>query len=151
MREQTVYLDSSSIVKRYVKEPGSSVVRELYLKTYVGDNVISYSIWNIGEVLGALDKARSIGRLTEEAYITARRRFVSETRRMVKLGIALVIPVKTKLLKESWRLLEKHHMYVADALQIASAKYIKVAEFLTAEKRVHEIASDEGLNSRWLT
>lgn len=53
MKEQIVYLDSSVIVKRYVEEPGSNIVRELYLKAYSGEVILSYSMWNIGEVLGA--------------------------------------------------------------------------------------------------
>ncbi len=32
MKEQIIYLDSSAIIKRYVKEPGSKVVRSIYLK-----------------------------------------------------------------------------------------------------------------------
>jgi len=35
-RELAIYLDSSAIVKRYIEEPGSNVVRELYLKAYPG-------------------------------------------------------------------------------------------------------------------
>jgi len=55
MREQVVYLDSSTIVKRYIEEPGSSVVRELYFKAYTGEVILSFSVWNIGEVLEAFD------------------------------------------------------------------------------------------------
>ena len=62
MRERIVYLDSSAIVKRYIREPGSDAVRKVYLKAYSGEVILSLSVWNIGEVLGAFDKARRIGR-----------------------------------------------------------------------------------------
>jgi hypothetical protein len=68
MREEIIYLDSSAMVKRYIKEPGSDIVKKLYLKTYSGESILSYSIWNIGEVLGAFDKAREIGRVDNETY-----------------------------------------------------------------------------------
>ena len=150
MREQIAYLDSSAIVKRYVKEPGSSTVRKLYLKAFSGETVISFSIWNIGEVLGALDKAKNIGRLGGREYMLARKRFLLETRRLAKLGQLLVIPLKTKILKESWKLIEKHHIYEADAIQIATAKHINATQFLTGDRKLHEIAENEKINSIYL-
>jgi len=107
MKEQTAYLDSSAIVKRYVKEPGSTTVRKLYLKAYSGEAVISFNIWNIGEVLGVLDKAKTVGRLRSKEHSLARKRFLLETRRLVKLGQLIVVPLKTKIIRESWNLIEK--------------------------------------------
>ncbi|MEM2374575.1 MAG: hypothetical protein QXU09_03965 [Thermoproteota archaeon] len=34
MREAIVYLDSSGIVKRYVEEPGSKLVKDIFLRAY---------------------------------------------------------------------------------------------------------------------
>lgn len=83
MREPIAYLDSSAIVKRYVEEPGSERVRELYLKAYSGDVTLAYSMWNIGQVLGSwtVDRARRMGRIGSQAYTVARRRFLLEVRR----------------------------------------------------------------------
>jgi len=145
-----VYLDSSAILKRYIREPGSDQVKELYLKAYSGELTLSYSLWNIGEVLGALDKAVSVGRLDGEAYRIARKRFLLETRRMAKIGLILVVPLKISILRDSWRLLEKHHIYEADALQIASAKYVGASKFISGDKRLSEIAALENLNSTYL-
>ncbi len=150
MRELIVYLDSSAIVKRYIEEPGSSRVRDTYLRAYSGSIILSYSIWNIGEVLGVFDRARRIGRIDEQTHSIVRRRFLLEVRRMVKTALALVIPMKIRILGESWKLIEKYHIYGADAIQIASAKYIKATEFLTGDEKLHKIAVDEGLNSIYL-
>lgn len=151
MRGPIAYLDSSAMVKRYVREPGSDRVKDLYLKAYSGETILSYSLWNIGEVLGALDRAASIGRLDSKAYSTARRRFLLETRRLARLGLLIIVPLRISVLRESWRLLEKHHIYEADALQIASAKYIGATYFITGDKRLSEIASIEKLNSIYLS
>ncbi|MEZ0248393.1 MAG: hypothetical protein ABWJ97_03890 [Thermoproteus sp.] len=51
------YLDSSALVKRYVKERGSDVVAGLFRKAYGGDAAMAFSVYNIGEVLTAFDKA----------------------------------------------------------------------------------------------
>lgn len=144
-----VYLDSSAIVKRYVKEPGSEYVRKLYLKAYAGDMVISYSLWNVGEVLGVLDRARRLGRLDGEAYSRARLRFLVETRRMAKLGIAVIVPVRSRLLRDSWRLVERYHIYQADALQIATAKLVRSEQFVTGDKDLYRVAVEEGLNASY--
>ncbi len=147
MSERVVYLDSSAIVKRYVLEPGSRDVRELYLRAYSGEVGLAFSVWNVGEVLGVFDKAVRLGRLGLEEYRLARNRFLLETRRMVKLGVALVLPVKFGFLKESWRLVERYHVYQADALQLVSARHSGAEEFVTGDKRLHELALDYGLNS----
>ena len=150
MRGEVVYLDNSAIVKRYFEEPGSGIVREAYLRAYSGEVALSYSAWNVGEILGVLDRAKRTGRISEEIYALAKRRLLAETRRLAKLGILFLVPVRMKLLVESWRLPEKYHVYEADALQIASAKYARADRFLTGDERVHEIAQSEGLNSTYL-
>lgn len=135
------------MVKRYIKEPGSGAVKALFLKTYSGETLLSFSIWNIGEVLGALDRAKGTGRIDEEAYITTRRRFLVETRRMTRLGLAIAAPIRTRTLIDAWKLIEKHHIYEADALQIATARQLKAAKFMTGDRHLHEIALEEGLSS----
>ncbi|RLE98361.1 MAG: PIN domain nuclease [Thermoprotei archaeon] len=147
MSEQVAYLDSSAIVKRYIREAGSDIVRRLYLRAYAGEVILSYSTWNIGEVLGAFDKAVRLGRVSSEAYSLARRRFLLETRRMARLGILVLVPVRLRILRACWSLIEKHHIYQADALQIASAKYVDARQFLTADEKLYSIAVEEGLNS----
>ncbi|MBS7611447.1 type II toxin-antitoxin system VapC family toxin [Candidatus Bathyarchaeota archaeon] len=150
MKGQIVYLDSSAIIKRYVKEPGSDQVREYYRKLYSGDLKISYSLWNIGEVLGAFDKARQTNRLDENMFKTVKERFLLETRRTVKLGVAVIVPIRTKILVEAWKLVEDYHIYEADALQIATAKHLNAEIFLTADRKLHEIAEMEDLKSIYL-
>ncbi|OYT56197.1 MAG: PIN domain nuclease, partial [Desulfurococcales archaeon ex4484_217_2] len=76
--------------------------------------------------------------------------FLLETRRLVKLGQLIVVPLKTKIIKESWKLIEKHHIYEADAIQITTAKHINAAQFLTGDKKLHEIAEKEKINSTYL-
>ncbi|MEM0006682.1 MAG: type II toxin-antitoxin system VapC family toxin [Candidatus Bathyarchaeia archaeon] len=145
--KEVVYLDSSSLVKRYVKEPGSKIAKEVYLKAYSGELTITFNSWNIGEVLGAFDKAHVRGILSNRNYLIAKGKFLLETRRLARLGVLRLIPIRFRLLIESWRLLEKHHLYQADALQIVSAKAVNATNFLTGDKRVYEAAKTEGLNA----
>ena len=150
MKDQIAYLDSSAIVKRYVEEPGSSLVRGLYLRAYSGDLELCHGVWNIGEVLGVLDRAKRENRLDDESHSLARRRFLNEARASARLGFAIFVPVSTTILVEAWELVEKHHMYQADALQVVTARETQVHEFYTSDKALREIAEDEGLHSTYI-
>jgi predicted nucleic acid-binding protein len=145
-----VYLDSSAIVKRYVLEEGSDKVREVYLEALNGAATLHFSVWNVGEVLGALDMYYGRGWLESEDYRVARELFIAETVRLMKLGVAKVIPVKSTLLAESWLLVEKHHIYEADALQIVSAKNLGADQLLSGDQRLVDISNKEEVNAAYL-
>lgn len=150
MKETVFYLDSSVIVKRYVEEHGSDYVRQLYIQAYNGLVKIAYSLWNIGEVLGVLERSRARGFITIEDYQIAKVLFLSETWRLAKLGSLLIVPLKLSILKTSWKIIEKHHVNQAYALQIASAKAVNASEFLVADRILHQIALEEELNSKYI-
>ncbi len=144
------YLDTSAIFKRYVLEPGSDVINDLYAKALTGELRLVFSVWNIGEVLGVLDKYRRREWLSKQNYVRAKHFFVSETLRLLKLKVIRAIPVKNRLLTESWRILDKYHIYEADALQIVTAKHVNASELYTGDKRVYEAATSEGINTTYL-
>lgn len=150
MSGKIAYLDTSAIIKRYVDEPGSDVVRSLYKRCYFGELRISFSIWNVGEVLGVIDRARMLGRIREEDYLITKKRFLAETIRLVRLGILLIVSMRRSILRDSWRLIERYHIYQADALQVASAKSVKAEQFFVADRKLHEVALKEGLNPTYL-
>jgi predicted nucleic acid-binding protein len=89
--------------------------------------------------------------LSKEKHAISRRRFLLETRRLIKLGRLMLIPLRMRILIESWKLIEKHHIYQADALQIASAKNVNASQFLVGDKGLHEIAEMENLNSVYIS
>ncbi len=63
----------------------------------------------------------------------------------------MIIPLRLNILKNIWKLVEKYNIYEVDAIQITSAKYVNAEQFLTGDKRLHEIALKEGLNSIYLS
>lgn len=145
-----VYLDSSAIVKRYVEERGSTIVRKVYREAYSGSATLTVSAWNIGEVLGVFNKYRRRGWLSEEGYTEALRTFASETSRLIKLGVMSLVPVRTSILIASWSLTLKHNIYQADALQVVSAKHAGADIFYTGDRELAKVASSEGLKVRCL-
>jgi predicted nucleic acid-binding protein len=147
MREQPVYLDSSSISKRYVKEKGSDLVDRIYGKAEAGELRLAFSLWNIGEAIGVLDRYLTRRLISKKEFTTARSDLISETLKLSRLDSLDVLPVTSAVLSQSWTFITKHHIYEADALQISSGKEVDCGLFLTADNRLLEAALAEGLNA----
>ncbi|WP_243671316.1 type II toxin-antitoxin system VapC family toxin [Vulcanisaeta sp. JCM 16161] len=145
-----IYLDSSAIVKRYISEPGSDYVKSIYLSSYTGNIKLAFNIWNVGEVLGVIDRARMRKLITDDEYRIAKLRFLRETLRLSRLGILTLIPIKFPILRDAWAMIEKHHIYQADAIQVVSARFVNADEVVTADERLYQVLIDEGLKARYL-
>ncbi|MEM2696072.1 MAG: hypothetical protein QXU09_03960 [Thermoproteota archaeon] len=77
-----------------------------------------------------------LNRLSEDKYVVSRRCFLVETKRLLKLGRLLLIPVRMRILSEGWKLVEKHHIYQAGVLQVVSAKMVGASQFLTSDEKL---------------
>ncbi|HKW05017.1 MAG TPA: type II toxin-antitoxin system VapC family toxin, partial [Nitrososphaerales archaeon] len=118
-----VYLDSSAIVKRYVKEQGSDSVDKLYHaleKVSETDSAIFFSSWNIGEAFGAIDSKGQREDIGRAAIAEALLLLSLETKKFVAMRRIRIVPIGAKVLTNSRELILKHHIYQADALQIES-------------------------------
>jgi len=134
-------LDTSAIVKRYVIEEESASVDILYEKAHAGKLRIGFSIWNIGEVAVVLDKYER-RKITKDAKAIFMK-FIGETRLLVKLNQLKLIPLNVELLAKAIGYVFKHGIYLADAVQLASAKEFEA--FLTYDRKLARIAEMEGL------
>ena len=141
---RSVYLDTNAIVKRYVVEEHTDRVDELYEKAHAGELVIGFSIWNIGELAGVLDRYKRRGVLTDARALFER--FMGETRLLVKLGqLKLVpLPLSIEVVVSAIDYVFKHGIYIADAVQLASARGFDA--FITYDKRLARVARTEGFN-----
>ncbi|MBC7127056.1 MAG: type II toxin-antitoxin system VapC family toxin [Candidatus Methanosuratus sp.] len=147
MPNATAYLDSSAIAKRYIEEAGSGTVKNIYHQALSGELRLAFSAWNVGEVLGVFDKYFRREWLSEEDREKAKRQFIGETVRLLRLRILSTVPVKARLLVQTWPMIEKYQIYEADALQLVSARHIKAQSFYTADEHLHEAAVKEGIGS----
>ncbi|MFW6110593.1 MAG: type II toxin-antitoxin system VapC family toxin [Thermoproteota archaeon] len=145
------YLDSSALLKRYIAEKGTEKVENIYLEALNGEATLHFSVWNIGEVLGTLHKYLTRDWLGEKEHRKARRGFLTETARLIKLKVVQVIPTKSSLLTECWPIVERHHIYQADALQIVSAKHSYADQLLTGDHKLAKISNLEDINAIQLT
>jgi len=145
MQGKSVYLDTSSLVKRYIGEMGSEVVDSVYDEAEAGKMKISFSIWNIGEAVGVFDRYLVRGLISDVEFKRARDDIVSESLKMCRLEALSLLPITYLALATAWSLVPKHHIYVADALQISSSKEAGSDLFLGADKRLLDAASAEGI------
>ena len=142
-----VYLVTSSLVKRYIEEKGSQVIDKVYEEAEAGRVTAAFSVWNIGEALGVLDRYRT-GKLISDADLEAAlRSFASESMKMLRLNSLLVLPITSENIIESWLLVLRHYIYEADALQISSSKEADCDLFLGADARLIQAARKEGINA----
>lgn len=134
-------------MKRYVEEKSSEVLDKVYEEAEAGRSGVTFSVWNLGEAIGVLDRYLARGLISEKDLNTALRSLTSESMKMAKLGALRMLPMTSKSLIESWMLVLRHHVYEADALQIASSKEVGCNLFLAADQRLVQVARKEGINA----
>jgi predicted nucleic acid-binding protein len=141
-----VYLDSSAIVKRYIEEKGSESIDAVYAGLEKeGSLRAAFSSWNVGEVFGAIDGRKQRGDLDDRSMAEAVKLFVGETRKFVAMRKLMVLPIDGITLEESRDLIVKHHIYQADALQLATARRSGSTMILTADRKLVACAESEGM------
>ena len=111
----TLYLDTSSLVKLYVAEPGSDVVRRLVTQAaIVATSGIAYP-----ETRAALARRRRERALTAAAFTRARRAFEDDWPRY------LAVEVSASVCREAGELAQRYRLRGYDAVHLAS--YLEVA------------------------
>lgn len=117
---------------------------ELFSRAYEGAVVLSTSLFNIGEAAVVLDKKAHRGELSGDVY-AAFANMLKEVKLLNRLGSLVLVPVSTKILVNAIGAVLKRHLYIADALQLASCRYVKCAELYTADRKLARLAEEEGL------
>ena len=147
MVAKIVYLDTSSLVKRYLKEQGSAVMDRAYAEAERGNLILAFSIWNIGEAQGVVDQRFTRGQITKEECDETIEGMLAESTKMSLMNTLRIIPITVNVLVPSWDYIVKHHMYISDALQISSAKEAQCDLFLSADSQLIGAAQREGVKT----
>lgn len=142
-----LYLDSSAIVKRYVNEPGTQAADLVFERAEGGQLVISFSLWNIGEVLGVLDERRRRGWLSDREFTKAQELLADELLKLMRLRVLEIVPILSSILIETWGLILDHHVYEADALQVTTCQYNQSDALLSSDEDLVEASEKLGVKS----
>jgi uncharacterized protein len=138
------YFDTSVLVKRYVKERGSTATRKL-LQRY---RFLSSAVAPV-EVLSALSRRRTAGELTQRDFLAIKSRLHKDRAywELVEVG-----PI---VLSQAEELVQRAGLRTLDALHVASALTFQAASgltipFVTADVRQRDAAESLALKLIWI-
>ncbi len=143
-----MYLDSSAITRRCVAEEGSEAIDAPYARSEARGRDLCFSLWNVGEVLGAIAKARRMGWLTAAGAEPAAWSFVRESTKLRHLGALRTVPVRGDPLEAALTLLFRWDIEQADALQIATCQDLRASAFVSGDRQLLGVARAGGLTAR---
>jgi len=129
----TLYLDTSSLVKVYVDEPGGDEVRRLV----AGADIVSTSVLAYAETRAALAWRRREGALSPSSFASVKRRFEQDW------PSYLALEVTDALSRAAGQLAEKYHLRGFDSIHLAS--FVEILN-RSNEDDVHFSSFDDRLN-----
>lgn len=142
------YIDTSALVKNYIEENGSRLLRTLFLEI----EHIESSILTELELTASIERSKAIRRIDSPRYREIIHHIEKDLR---KLPISFV-QVEPEHWKTAKRLIKQRHLRVGDAVQLACAlasqkEWGNSLQFLCADRPLLEAARLEGLHCRDLS
>jgi len=137
-----LYLETSSLVKLYVREPDSEAVRQ-----FVGEaDAVATSILAYAEARAAFARKRREKGISDAAYKSVKDALEHDWPSYFILSLA------GQTVKAAGDLAEKHALRGFDALHLASALDLRLSgaspiRFLTADARLRDAARAEGFET----
>ncbi|MDG6954921.1 MAG: type II toxin-antitoxin system VapC family toxin, partial [Nitrososphaerota archaeon] len=122
-------IGTTTLAKRYAEEEGSDEMDQIFERAEKGEESVFFSMWNVGELAVVLDKYEREGLLEAKPVMMT---FLEEAKRLGKSRAAEIVPVSGSLMAQALTLVFKHHIYVADALQVVSCQTVTGAGLVTA-------------------
>jgi len=133
-----LYLDTSAIIKRYLREPGTDALNKRFQR---GDRLFTSPL-TYAEVLSVLGRKRQQGGIDEASYRRSCERFVSDWRFALN-----VLELNTKTMADLPGLTRRFRLRGADAVHLSSACWLRdmclvSPEFAQGEPQVEFAVSD---------
>lgn len=132
-----VFLDSSALAKRYIREKGSDMVEEILQKT----SSLGLSVLCFPEIVSALNRRTRESSLTEKEYRLAKQALHQD------ISDADIINLIPRIVGKTILLLETEDSRTLDAIHIASALEWKAELFVTADINQCRSAEHAGLKT----
>ena len=144
MAARWAYFDTSVLVKRYLREDGSSQARSL-LRRY---RFLSSAIAPI-EAMSAMCRRRASGELDANDFVAIRSRMQNDR------AYWELVEVSPLVLSRAEELIQQTDLRTLDALHVASALTFKAASgihlaFVTGDRQQRVAAKESGLDVLWV-
>ncbi|MHB8561822.1 MAG: type II toxin-antitoxin system VapC family toxin [Thermoplasmataceae archaeon] len=144
MNESRVYLDTSILIKRYVKEEGSDVADSYFHMAQRGNTVICLSEINLGEAAVVFDKYSR--RMSIDANVRLQT-MLSELKGLERSSSVEIYPVSSYLIREAIKTVLDQHIYIIDAIQLETCIEAHGTVFCSADKELNTTARRIGLET----
>ena len=145
MNVTRVYLDTSILVKRYVKEAESEIADAIFHRAQRGEAVICSSEINLGEATVVFDKySRKVGLNSRDRLQT----MLSELNSLERSSAFEIYPVSSQIIRKSIGTILKHHIYIVDAVQLETCVEAEGTVFCTADRELKAVAEKIGLKTQ---
>jgi predicted nucleic acid-binding protein len=132
----TLYLDTSSLVKLYVSEPGSDAVRTLVDgATIVATSFIAYT-----ETRAALARRRRERALRPAAFAAAKRAFEAEWPKYLAIEVTSALCRRAGELAEHYRLRAYDSVHLAAFAEVAREAGVRETQFSSFDDRLNRAA-----------
>ncbi len=134
------FFDSSAFAKRYVEEPGSSIIEEICYDS----SDLALSIICVPEILSALNRKLREKEIEESDYYLAKNKLFKEIEDISILNITPWV------INKSIELLENNPLRTLDALHIACALEWQPDLFVSSDQRQINAVKKSGLSVRFV-
>lgn len=131
-----LYLDTSALLKLYLREPGSASLR---LTTHSCRPWLFTSRVTYAETLAGLARACREGRITARTYRTKSQQFEENWRQLH------VVEVTAAALLPCGDLIERYGLRGFDAVHLCAAQWLERPDFACFDDRLRSAAREEGL------
>lgn len=136
----TLYLDTSSLVKLYVTEPGSDVVRKLVdAATVVATSSIAYT-----ETRAALARRRRERSLRPAAFASVKKTFEADWSKYVAVEVTLTLCREAGELAERYRLRAYDSVHLAAFAEVAREAGVRETRFSSFDNALNRAARSLG-------
>ena len=130
-----IFLDSSALAKRYIRERGSEKVEHALSEA----TEAAVSLIGPPEIASALCRLRRQGSISGSQYDEAKKALFQDIEDMSVCNLTIPVVVR------AMGLLEKHPLRTLDALHVAGALECRTDLFVSSDRRQLDAASVSGL------
>jgi len=130
-----VFLDSSALAKRYINEPGSDRVEQIFSAA----SSVGLSVICLPEVVSGLCRLRREGKLSPPQYAENKRALIQD------VDDSVIILITAQIVAHAVELVERWPLRSSDALHVACAAEWAADLFVSADERQCKAARGYGL------
>jgi predicted nucleic acid-binding protein len=131
------FFDTSALIKRYISEPGSNKVDDLF---EIAEDIVVSSVTKI-EAYSTLKRLLVTNLISEGDYETVKSNIDYDFRYFT------VVSLNEEIEREAIRLIERHQLKTLDSIQLASCLYRKadIRDFVVSDVKLKNAAGAENI------